>query len=195
MRSERTMKRTSLASLVLGPALLLAALAVPGAAAAAGPITSPACAPGVAPGTVTCNLWAETGILALPGGSATVWGFAGTAGGSPILPGPVLVADQGEVVTVNLVNDLPRPTSIVFGGQQMVPDTTGAAAGGGAASYTFTASQPGTYLYEAGLIPGSQYQVAMGLYGALVVRPAGAPAQAYSDAATAFDDEALVILG
>ena len=72
----------------------------------------------------------------------------------------------------------------------MVPDTTGAAGGGGTASYTFTAAEPGTYLYEAGLIPGSQYQVAMGLYGALVVRPAGAPAQAYADAATAFDDEA-----
>ena len=61
----------------------------------------------------------------------------------------------------------------------MVPDQTGVAAGGGTTSYTFTAGAPGTYLYEAGLIPGSQYQVAMGLYGALVVRPAGLPDQAY----------------
>jgi hypothetical protein len=37
------MKRTFLSSLVLGPALLLGALLVPGIAAAAGPITSPAC--------------------------------------------------------------------------------------------------------------------------------------------------------
>ncbi len=34
----------------------------------------------------------------------------------------------------------------------------------------------------------------MGLYGALVVRPAGLPGQAYADPATAFDDEALVVL-
>ncbi|MCJ7710826.1 MAG: hypothetical protein MUQ32_08335, partial [Chloroflexi bacterium] len=39
---------------------------------------------------------------------------------------------------------------------------------------------------------------AMGLYGTLIVRPTGfptAPGRAYSDASTAFDDEALVVLG
>ncbi len=195
------MKRTLLSSLVLGPALLVAALLIPGAAAAAGPITSTACsAPGGAtPVTVTCNLWAETGSLtgaALPGTPAnvTVWGFSATDGGSPTLPGPVLVATAGDTVTVNLVNHLARPTSILFDGQAMAPDLTGVVAGG-STSYTFVAGAPGTYLYEAGLIPGSEYQVAMGLYGVLVVQPAGAPGQAYADAATAFSDEAMVVLG
>ncbi len=201
MRLERTMKRTFLSSLVLGPALALAALLVPGIAAAAGPITSSACtdADGGAhtSGTaVTCNLWAkvQTGGPALPGTTVTTWwGFADSASGSPSLPGPVLLADAGDIVTVTLVNNLAQPTSILFGGQAMAPDQTGVA-GGGTTSYTFTASGPGTYLYEAGLIPGSQYQVSMGLYGALVVRPAGAPAQAYANPATLFDDEALVIV-
>ena len=35
----------------------------------------------------------------------------------------------------------------------------------------------------------------MGLYGVLDRPPAGAPGQAYADAATAFSDEALVVLG
>ena len=35
----------------------------------------------------------------------------------------------------------------------------------------------------------------MGLSGVLIVRPAGAPGQAYSGASTAFGDEALVVLG
>ena len=35
----------------------------------------------------------------------------------------------------------------------------------------------------------------MGLSGVLIVRPTGAPGQAYADASTAFDDEALVVLG
>ncbi len=194
MRSDRTMKQTILSSLVLGPALLLAALLLPGAAAAAGPITSTAC---TAAGTaVTCNLWAETGSLPLPlpSTSVTVWGFATASGASPTVPGPVLVATAGDTVTVNLVNHLSQPTSIVFNGQAMVPDLTGVVSGG-STSYTFVASAPGTYLYEAGLIPGSQYQVAMGMYGVLVVRPAGAPSQAYPDASTAFDGEALVVLG
>jgi len=192
MRLERTMKRTFLSSLVLGPALLLAALLVPGTAAAAGPITTTAC---TAVGTdVTCNLWAESGTLSLPGTSVPIWGFSDTSGGSPIVPGPVLVVNQGDVVTVNLTNNLAQPTSILFGGQAMVPDQSGVAGGGGTHAYTFTASSPGTYLYEAGLIPGSQYQLAMGMYGVLVVRPTGRPGQAYGDAATAFNDEALVVL-
>ena len=50
-------------------------------------------------------------------------------------------------------------------------------------TYTFTASQPGTYLYESGTNPHKQ--VHMGLYGALVVRPTGTgfgPNFAYNDA-------------
>ncbi|MEB0014969.1 multicopper oxidase domain-containing protein, partial [Glaciimonas sp. Cout2] len=73
----------------------------------------------------------------------------------------------------------------------MVPDRVGAAPGA-STSYTFTASRPGTYLYEAGLVPNGQHQVAMGLYGALIVRPA-ISGQAY-DATTAFDDEAVLVI-
>jgi FtsP/CotA-like multicopper oxidase with cupredoxin domain len=192
MRLERTMKRTLLTSLILGPALLFVALLIPGAAAAAGPITT-ASSCSAAGSTVTCNLWAEAGTLALPGTSVPVWGFATTSGGSPIVPGPVLVVNQGDTVTVNLTNHLSQLTSILFDGQAMVPDLAGVA-GGGTKAYTFTAGAPGTYLYEAGLIPGSQYQVAMGMYGVLVVRPATA-GQAYDDPLTAFNDEALVVLG
>ena len=85
MRLERTMKRTFLSSLVLGPALALAALLVPGIAAAAGPITSSRLRR-TAGTTVTCNLWAKirTGGPALPGTTVTIWwGFADSASGEP----------------------------------------------------------------------------------------------------------------
>jgi hypothetical protein len=190
MRMERVMKRSLLSSLVLGPVLLLVALCAPVSVAAADPLATPCTAVGT---NVTCNLWARTGSLALPGGSVAVWGYSSTAGGSPAVPGPLLIVNQGDQVTVNLTNDLSRPTAILFAGQAIVPDQSGIAAGG-SGQYVFTAGQPGTYLYEAGLIPGSQYQSAMGLHGVLVVRPAGAPTQAYSGAATAFDDEAVVVL-
>jgi FtsP/CotA-like multicopper oxidase with cupredoxin domain len=124
MRLERTMKRTLLTSLILGPALLFVALLIPGAAAAAGPITT-ASSCSAAGSTVTCNLWAEAGTLALPGTSVPVWGFATTSGGSPIVPGPVLVVNQGDTVTVNLTNHLSQLTSILFDGQAMVPDLAG----------------------------------------------------------------------
>ena len=186
------MKRILLSSLAAVPALLLAALLVPAAAAAAGPVSTASSCSGTT--TVTCNLWAEPGTLPLPGSSVPAWGFATTAGGSPSIPGPAIVVDQGATVTVNLVNDLPQATSLVFEGVATAPDLTSVAASGGTHQYTFTATAPGTYLYEAGILPGSEYQVSMGLYGVLIVRPTAGAGQAYAGAETAFGDEALVVV-
>jgi hypothetical protein len=187
------MKRTLIASLAAVPALLLAALLVPAAVAAAGPVTTAASCSGTT--SVTCTLWAEPGTLALPGPTTVpAWGFATTAGGSPSIPGPAIVVDQGATVTVNLVNDLPQATSLVFEGVASAPDLASVAGSGGTHQYTFTASTPGTYLYEAGILPGSEYQASMGLHGVLIVRPTGAPSQAYAGAGSAFADEALVVV-
>ncbi len=180
-------------SLLLGPALLLLALAVPASVAAAGPVTSSACTP-TGPGAVSCDLWAKTGTLALPGSSTQIWGFSASAAGAASVPGPALIVNSGDAVTVNLTNQLSVTTSILFDGQPVAPDLTGVASGA-TTTYAFTAGAPGTYLYEAGLLPGTQYQVAKGLYGALIVRPAGGLLQANDDASTAFADEALVVLG
>jgi FtsP/CotA-like multicopper oxidase with cupredoxin domain len=180
-------------SLLLGPALLLLALAAPGSVAAAGPVTSSACTP-TGPTAVTCDLWAKTGTLSLPGTSTPIWGFTASAAGAASVPGPVLIVNSGDAVTVNLTNQLLVTTAILFDGQPMAPDLTGVAAGATKA-YSFTAGAPGTYLYEAGLLPGTQYQVAKGLYGALIVRPVGGLLQANNDPSTAFADEALVVLG
>ena len=187
------MKRKFISAFALAPAALLGALLVPAAVSAAGPLTTAASCSGTSP-SITCNLWAETGTLAVPGGSVAAWGYATASGGSPTVPGPTIVVQAGDTITLNLVNHLPQPTSLVVQGLVGAPDLTSVATGG-SHTYTINATSPGTYLYEAGILPGSQYQVAMGLYGVLVVRPAGAPGQAYSDATTAFGDEALVVLG
>jgi hypothetical protein len=187
MHLERVMKRTILSTLVLGPALLLAALVAPATVAAADPCAS------ITGANVTFDLWAKTGTLSLPGATVPIWGYSTTSGGTPSVPGQQLVVNQCDQVTVNLTNNLSQPTAVLFDGQSMIPDTTGIAAGG-TGQYQFKASQPGTYLYEAGMIPGSQYQAALGLHGALVVRPYGAPTRAYPDASTAFGDEAVVVL-
>ncbi len=138
------------------------------------------------------DLYAVSGTTALPGTSVTVWGYS--IANSPVTQpgGPTLIVNQGDTVSINLHNELGVNTALLFQGQEMIPDMTGVAAGG-TKNYTFTASRPGTYLYEAGLIPGAQYQTAMGLYGALIVRPATA-GQAYDDATTAYDDQAVLVL-
>ena len=54
-------------------------------------------------------------------------------------------------------------------------------AGNGTRTYRFALTKPGTFLYESGADPS--VQVGMGIYGAVIVRPAN-PAQAYPPTAT-----------
>ena len=146
--------------------------------------------------TRTCHLYAKTGTLTLPAGSVpasvTIWGYADTAGGAASLPGPMLIVNQGETVQVTLHNTLVEASSLAFPGQTLTADTTGVASGG-IKTYSFVASRPGTYLYEAGLTADGQVQVAMGLFGALIVRPTACLNCAYG-ASSAYNDEALVVL-
>ncbi len=184
--------RTKLIALLLVVAAIFSPAIGLGKALAAAPAALPATPCFADVGGITCNLWAGAGTLALPGASVPVWGYSSTSGGPVEVPGPVLIVNQGDVVTVNLTNNLAVTTALLFQGQDMIPDTSGVAPGASKA-YTFTASRPGTYLYEAGLIANGQYQVAMGMVGALVVRPSAA-GQAYDSPDTAFNDEALVLL-
>ncbi|MGI5238974.1 multicopper oxidase domain-containing protein [Dactylosporangium sp. CA-139066] len=147
----------------------------------------------------TCELWAKAGQLVLPGAAAPVpiWGFSSTVDGPAGTPGPALVVDQGTTVTVRVHNGLSRNLSLALPAVTgLAPDPVGAAPGATAA-YTFTARRPGTYLYEAGHTADGARQTAMGLVGALVVRgqPVDGRPTAYGDVASAFADEALLVLG
>jgi FtsP/CotA-like multicopper oxidase with cupredoxin domain len=203
---------TRLRSPLAAAAGIVLALALVAEPAAAAPPTAGATAVRLAPpqgplpptgcvitGTdAACDLWAKPGTITLPGAAAPVpiWGFAGTDAAPATLPGPVLVVDQGDTVTITVHNGLAGALALALPTVGGLPvDTTGAAPGGSKA-YTFTATRPGTYLYDAGHTTDGARQVAMGLVGALVVRgPAysGRPS-AYGDAATAYDDEAVLVL-
>lgn len=150
----------------------------------------------------TFNLETNTGYYSGPDGNQVfMWGFNVT-GNDFQMPGPVLCVTQGDTVTVNLTNtNLAEPVSIVFPGQTGVSATGGTAglftneaAQGETVTYTFTAMEPGTYLYQSGTEPYKQVQ--MGLYGALIVRPALGPQYVYNDPATEFnpDKEFLILL-
>ncbi len=163
-----------------------------------------------APGTPTFDLTAREDYISTADGNAILaWGYANDAYGVMQYPGPTLIVNEGDVVTVHLKNalpahgtDAPLPVSIVFPGQQ------GVAASGGnpglltneappdattVVTYTFTASRPGTYLYHSGTRPDLQME--MGLLGALIVRPVSNPgSQAYDHPGSAFDREYLFLL-
>ncbi|MGC9669582.1 multicopper oxidase domain-containing protein [Planosporangium sp. 12N6] len=148
--------------------------------------------------SATCDLWAKPSTAVLPGlaDPVPIWGFASTADATATSPGPVLVVDQGDTVTITVHNGLSRNLSLALPAMTGVaPDTVGAAPGASRA-YTFTANRPGTYLYEAGHTPDGGRQAAMGLVGAMVVRApaAGGRPSAYGDTASGYDDEAVMVL-
>lgn len=148
------------------------------------------------PSTVV-DLCATSGTITTPDNVVTpIWGYVmGDCSGNPTasLPAPVITANLGDTIVVTLHNNLPESSAMLFQGQEMVPDLVGAPANGGTMTYFFTAANPGTYLYEAGLLPNAQHQVAMGLYGGLIVRSTVA-GQAYNDPNTAYNDEAVILL-
>ena len=148
---------------------------------------------------VSCEIWAKEGTTTLPGlvAALPVLGYTSTADGTVDRPGgPAIVVDLNSQVTITLHNALTSDaTALALPGQALPTDvgtdTTGVASGA-SGNYSFVASKPGTFLYEAGLTAIGPRQVAMGLYGALIVRPAAG--QAY-DADSSFDEEFPVVVG
>jgi len=132
------------------------------------------------------------------GGSYLFWGYALNDGRAQY-PGPTLIVNEGDTVSIVLNNTLSEPVSLVFPGQDGV-STVGGVAGpltreaavGGSVTYTFTASHPGTYVYQSGSHP--ELQLEMGLFGVLVVRPAAGANHAYNHPDTRFDREHLFLL-
>jgi FtsP/CotA-like multicopper oxidase with cupredoxin domain len=159
----------------------------------------------------TFTLTTKTGYINLPDANVMfMWGYSN--GSDPFQhPGPVLCVNQGDTVTVVLQNNLPEAVSIMFPGQENVlangvpaqPEFSGttltsltntAAANGGSVTYSFVASNPGTYIYESGTNP--RKQVGMGLFGALIVRPSMGADFAYNRADSQFtsSEEFMVLL-
>lgn len=153
------------------------------------------------------TLVARTGLISTGDGQSLLgWGYANGAGGLMQYPGPTMTVNQGDTVTVTLTNELAVPVSIVFPGQANVTATGGVlgpltqdapaapCTTNCAVTYTFIASQPGTYLYHSGT--QQDLEVEMGLVGALIVRPNAAdPAhQAYEHPSSAFEREYLFLL-
>lgn len=156
------------------------------------------------------DLTAKVGPIYTGEGDAyLMWGYANDDGQMQY-PGPTLIVNEGDTITVHLRNELtikppasPPPVSIVFPGQTGVTASGGSAglltseaAPGGTdvVTYTFTASQPGTYMYHSGTSP--ELQIEMGLVGALIVRPAGfdpASPRAYGHADSEYTHEYLFL--
>lgn len=160
------------------------------------------------------NLIATSGYVQnTDGNNLFFWGFADGAAPSGSVrvqyPGPTLIVNEGAAVAVTLTNWLPEPVSLLFPGMDNVSAAPAGAGirgiftweappGGGTVTYTFTAGRPGTFYYQSGT--NMDKQLEMGLFGAIIVRPAGfdeavaANRTAYGDNTSMYDREFLFLL-
>ncbi|MDB6105262.1 MAG: multicopper oxidase family protein [Gammaproteobacteria bacterium] len=186
----RANKQKLRARLGVGTAVAVSSMLAAGAQGAVPGITGPG-----------FNLDAKAAFITQPDGASIYsWGYGcsglpsgyaplamGAASGANCpdmqLPGPTLVVNEGDSVTVTLTNNLPVQagnTSILFPGFD-VSATGGSpglltqeAAKGATVTYTFKANGPGTHAYYSG--SQADLQVEMGLYGAIIVLPTSVPA-------------------
>jgi FtsP/CotA-like multicopper oxidase with cupredoxin domain len=128
------------------------------------------------PHTVEVTLTAEVKRLSLrPGTTTEVFTYNGT------VPGPTLEMREGDHVIVHFHNKLPEQTTIHWHGLH-VPITSDGSPfypiqPGGQKDYVFTVPRgsAGTYWYHPHPHFRAGYQVAKGLFGAIIVRAADDP--------------------
>ncbi len=182
---KNTILQTRLLAAMVAVALMLTASAFAAAPGIKGP---------------TFNLTAQEAYISQPDGAMIYsWGYGCSSAPSGFLPqamanatcpsmqipGPTLIVNEGDSVSVTLTNNLPASagnTSILFPGFTLTSTCpagqqgllTCEAAPAGTVTYTFTATTPGTRAYYSGT--QGDLQVEMGLYGAIIVVPTAVPA-------------------
>jgi bilirubin oxidase len=110
-------------------------------------------------------------VVLVPGTTTPVLAYNGR------VPGPTLEVHEGDSVIVHFTNQLPEPTTIHWHGLHIPASQDGSplqpVMPGERHDYVFRIAPgtAGTYWYHPHPDRRSGYQVAMGLFGALIVRP------------------------
>ncbi|HZT46033.1 MAG TPA: multicopper oxidase domain-containing protein [Gaiellaceae bacterium] len=104
-----------------------------------------------------------------PGVKYDAWTFGGS------VPGPAIHVRVGQTVKITLVNRSPMPHSVDFHAARIAPNIAFSdVMPGKSKTFSFRATDPGVYMYHCGTAPAFMH-IANGMYGAIVVEPAGMP--------------------
>jgi len=134
---------------------------------------------------VSARLAARRATVDLGGLTVATWAFGDT------VPGPVLRANAGDILRVDVKNDLAVDTSVHWHGIALrndmdgVPGITQDPIGAGESfRYDFSVPDPGTYFYH----PHSGVQLDRGLYGVLIVDDPSEPGDYDAEWSVVLDD-------
>jgi nitrite reductase (NO-forming) len=100
-----------------------------------------------------------------PGVKYSAWAFSGGA------PAPFIHVRQGQKVELTLTNKGKIPHSVDFHAARVAPNVAFKdVAPGASIHYTFTANDPGAFMFHCGTKPVLAH-IANGMYGAIIVEP------------------------
>ncbi|TAN52413.1 MAG: hypothetical protein EPN21_04020 [Methylococcaceae bacterium] len=142
--------------------------------------------------TQNFTLYIDAGTLTINGAGGTVIDVLSFSDGGMAMtsvPGPALSVSEGDAVNVTVVNRHTASHNFVVSG--VSTDATAIAAGA-SRTYSFSAPAAGAYVYADTL--NNNINREMGLYGALLVRPAGGGNTAWTGG-PAYDFERLWVMG
>ncbi|MCB0835494.1 MAG: multicopper oxidase domain-containing protein [Bacteroidetes bacterium] len=120
----------------------------------------------------------QAGTLDLHDGQTIdLWGFKEGIGGNVTLPSPLLVVNEGDSVTINVLNQSSNPHTIHLHGLDVNQANDGVGSTSfdipginGTGTYKFKATYAGTYIYHCHVETVVHLQ--LGMYGAIVVKAA-----------------------
>jgi FtsP/CotA-like multicopper oxidase with cupredoxin domain len=135
--------------------------------------------------TVQVGLVAADSAVDIGGREVRTWCYGGT------VSGPEIRVRQGDLLRVDLTNELPQPTTIHWHGLALRNDMDGVPVltqpevpAGGTFRYEFTVPDPGTYMFH----PHVGVQLDRGLYAPLIVEDPDEPGDYDSELVVVLDD-------
>ncbi len=128
--------------------------------------------------TVNKTYYITDGFIAQPDGNDVYFrGYSGSVT-TLTIPGQSLIVQEGDTVNITIVNTLNSEHSYVIDG---VVDS-GRIKGGDTATISFTASNPGSYMFYDSL--NAPYNCVVGLHGGLAIMPNGAGDELFAGSRT-----------
>ena len=128
--------------------------------------------------TISKTFYITDGTITQIDGTAVYFrGYSNTSSDLNI-PGEPIIAMQGDTIEITLINTLSSDHSFVIDG--MVD--SGTVRGGRSKTFSFTAGDPGTYMFYDNM--NSNYNQLLGLHGAIAIMPAGSSNELYPGSRT-----------